>query len=175
MATPVRFLEENTMSLPGLSGDELMAWVEATSQRWEHLVTEHPEALNVACDVRETQSIGQLLQHIVAVELRYAQRLHGLPESPYEDVAYDNGKVIYDTHRSAMALLRQLDDRPADFWEATIAFATRSAGVMTVTRRTVFIHLLMHSVRHYAQAATLVRRAGVTPQWSMDYIAMHYR
>jgi uncharacterized damage-inducible protein DinB len=163
------------MALPELSGNELMTWVEATSQRWEGLVASHSEALNVECDVRETHTIGQLLQHIVAVELRYAQRLHGLPETPYEAVAYDSGKVIYDTHRHAMAMLRQLDDRPADFWEATIAFATRSAGVMTVTRRTVFIHLLMHSVRHYAQAATLVRRAGIKPDWPMDYIFMNYQ
>ena len=80
------------MSLPGLTGEELLAWVERTSQGWRELVTAHPEALSIPCDVRETHSVGELLQHIVAVELRYAERLHGLPETPYEAIPFATGE-----------------------------------------------------------------------------------
>jgi uncharacterized damage-inducible protein DinB len=53
-----------------------------------------------------------------------------------------------------------------------LAFSTRSAGVLKASRRTVFVHLLMHSIRHYAQLATIVRHNGVKPDWGMDYLLM---
>ncbi len=160
------------MSLPGLTGKELMAWVERTSLGWRELMAAHPEALGIACDIRETKSVAEMLQHIVAAELRYAERLSGLAETPYETVAYDSVAVIYTTHDKAMALLQQLDAHPDAYWEEWIDFATRRGGTIRATRRTVFIHLLMHSIRHYAQLATLMRQHAIPPNWAMDYLLM---
>ena len=155
-----------------LSGEELLAWLERTSTGWRRLIAEHPQVLAFPCDVRETSSVAGLLQHIVAVELRYAQRLHGLPESPYEDVLMSSGEELYDTHGRAMALMRELLSREGVHWEELIEFQTRSSGSVRVTRRVVLVHLFMHSIRHYAQLATLVRQHGVEPDWSMDYLYM---
>jgi uncharacterized damage-inducible protein DinB len=41
---------------------------------------------------------------------------------------------------------------------------------LRATRRTILMHLLTHSIRHYAQLATLTRKQGVAPDWSMDYL-----
>jgi len=159
--------------MKALTADELMAWNERTSQGWRTLADQHPEILAFSCDVRETSNVGELLRHIVAVELRYAQRLHGLAESPYAEIQYDSAQVIYATHDKAMALLSELlIDRQPSWWEESITFTTRSAGTLQATRRTVLIHTLMHSIRHYAQLATLVRQHGIKPQWSMDYLSM---
>ncbi|AXC13610.1 hypothetical protein ACPOL_4335 [Acidisarcina polymorpha] len=49
-------------------------------------VEEHPELLDVPCDVLDTGTVRALLHHIVMAELRYAQRLCGEVESDYEDV-----------------------------------------------------------------------------------------
>jgi uncharacterized damage-inducible protein DinB len=155
-----------------LSGEELMAWVEKTSERWVGLVGAHPEALAFPCDVRETQTVMELLQHIVAVEMRYAQRLRGVAESEYEEFSLTSVEELYRKHDEAMAMLRDLLPKGEGFWEETIAFQTRSMGVLYASRRTVFVHTLMHSIRHYAQLATLVRQRGVTPDWAMDYLFM---
>jgi uncharacterized damage-inducible protein DinB len=56
-----------------------------------------------------------------------------------------------------------------------LEFKTRSAGTLRATRRTVLVHLLTHSIRHYAQLATLARKEGVAPDWGMDYIVSHTR
>lgn len=160
------------MSLPELTGNELLAWVERTSQGWQRLVAAHPEALQFPCDIRETNTVGELLQHIVAVELRYAERLNGLAETPYEQIPYDSSDSIYQTHRRATALYRQLEDRDHAFWDERIEFQTRKAGTLTVTRQVVYVHALMHSIRHYAQLATIVRKQGVAPDWGMDYLLM---
>jgi len=156
----------------GISGEELLHWVEETSSGWEKLSAAHPEMLLFPCDIRETQFVAQLLQHIVAVEVRYAERLNDLPQTPYEAIPYDTVEAIFATHHRAMELLRPLMVRDDHYWDAVLEVKTRSAGTLHATRRTVLVHLLTHSIRHYAQLATLVRQHGVAPDWPMDYILM---
>lgn len=84
--------------MTALSGEELMAWVEKTSERWLALLGQHPEALAIECDIMGTGMVAKLLQHIVAVEIRYAQRLADLPESSYDEVGYGSAKEIFATH-----------------------------------------------------------------------------
>jgi len=155
-----------------LTGLELQAWVERTSQGWKELITAHPQILKFPCDIRETRSVAQLLQHIVAVELRYAERLNELPQTPYEAIPFDSIDAIYATHDRAMEILQPLLERDGQFWDEVIEIKTRSAGTLHGSRRTVLVHLLMHSIRHYAQLATLVREKGVAPNWEMDYLLM---
>lgn len=158
-----------TRKVVAITGIELQEWVEVTSRGWKRLISAHPEILAFPCDIRETKSVAQLLQHIVAVELRYAERLNALAETPYESIPFDSVEVIYATHDRAMELLRPLMDRDERFWETVLEIKTRSAGIFRATRRTMLVHLLMHSIRHYAQLATLARRQGVPPDWRMDY------
>ena len=149
-----------------------MAWAERTSLGWQALLTEYPEALAQACDIRENTTVEGLVRHIVAVELRYAERLSDAAETPYEAIPFGPVEGIYATHEKAMELLNRLDDRDDAFWEEKIEFSTRRGGSIRSRRRTVFVHLLMHSIRHYAQLATLLRQHGIAPNWQMDYLAM---
>lgn len=158
-----------------LSTEELLAWLEHTSAGWRALLTAHPEALDFPCDVREGETVRDLVHHIVAVELRYTERLRGLPATSYDALPRTDAAALYATHDRAMALLRDHvagDDVP---WEEELEFVTRSAGTLRATRRVVLVHLAMHSIRHYAQLATLVRQRGVTPGWGMDYLFMSAR
>lgn len=163
------------MSLPAIKGEELRAWAEHTSNAWHDLVAAHPEILAFPCDIRETRTVGELLQHIIAAEVRYAERLAGQPETPYEAITYGSAESIYQTHHRAMNILSGLSDHEDSWWEDWIEFQTRKGGPMRVTRRTVFIHLFMHSIRHYAQLATIVRQNGIAATWPMDYIVMQLR
>ncbi len=156
-----------------ITGMELLEWVEETSRGWKRFIDAHPEILSFPCDIRKTKSVAGLLQHIVAVELRYAERLNGLQETPYESIPYDSAEVIYATHNRAMELLRPLMERDDRFWNTVLEMQTRSAGILHAPARTVLVHLLTHSIRHYAQLATLVRKQGVAPDFAMDYILMH--
>ena len=155
-----------------ITGDELLAWVEHTSQSWKKLLAERPEILAFPCDIRETQTVAQLLQHIVAVELRYAERLNELPHTDYAAIPFDSVEAIYATHDRAVELLRPLLERDAEWWETVLEMKTRSAGTLRASRRTVLVHLLTHSIRHYAQLATLVRQHGVVHNLAADYLFM---
>jgi uncharacterized damage-inducible protein DinB len=128
--------------------------------------------MSFPCDVRETGTVRELLRHIVFVELLFAERLHAVPGTPLEEVRFDSVEAIYATHDRAMALLRELDDKGEDFWENWMEFPTRLAGPIRAPRRVVLVHLLMHSIRHYAQLATLVRQHGIPSQLHLDYLLM---
>jgi uncharacterized damage-inducible protein DinB len=155
-----------------LTADELIAWVEQTSTGWRTLLSAHPEALAFPSDIRESKTLADVVQHIVAVELRYAERLGGLVESSYETLPKGGAEELFATHDRAVSLLRELLSQERSDWDSTMEFSTRSAGVLRATRRTVLAHLLLHSVRHYAQLATIVRQHGIKPDWGMDYLFM---
>lgn len=158
--------------MTALTSEELMAWVERTTAGWRDLIKQHPEALAIPCDVRETTSVAGLLQHIVAVELRFAQRISGIPETEYDQIPSGSAEEIYATHDQAMALVRELLSNPELQWEESIQFSTRSTGALRATRRVLLVHLFMHSIRHYAQLATLARQHQLKLGWPMDYIFM---
>ena len=160
------------MGFPVLAAQEIIAWVDRTSLRWKEFFLSHPAALAIPCNIRETKTSAGLMQHIVAVELRYAERLSALPETEYAAIPCDSAETLQTVHERAMKLLSALDGCNQEWWEQEIRFSTRSGGQLQVSRRVVLFHLLLHSIRHYAQLATLVRRAGFDPGWMMDYLDM---
>jgi uncharacterized damage-inducible protein DinB len=155
-----------------LTAEELLAWLEKTSTGWRDLATAQPEILAFPCDVLDTHTVVGLLHHITVVELRYAQRIHGLTETTYDEVSAESVPGIYSAHDEAMRLYRSAVEDAGMAWETPIEFKTRSAGTLMASKRTILIHALMHSIRHYAQLATLVRQHGVKPGWPMDYLFM---
>ena len=160
------------MSELALTGEELLAWNDSTTRRWCDFVTANPALLEVPCDIRDAATVGQLLQHIVAVELRYAQRLAGQPESEYSAIPYGTGDEILATHNQAVAILRSLMADPDFDWSHELEFQTITLGKLRSKRKTIFVHALMHALRHYAQLATLARQHGFKPGWHMDYLMM---
>lgn len=159
------------MSQPVLSAEEVLRWNESTSGAWRKLLGEHPEILALPCDVARTSSVAELLQHIVAVELRYAERIAGVPETDYEAIRFDTVENIYATHGRAVALFRQSLAEDLD-WERVIEFTTRSAGKARASLKTILFHALLHSQRHYAQLGTLVRKHGYQNPLPGDYLFM---
>jgi uncharacterized damage-inducible protein DinB len=160
------------MNEPVLTAEEILAWNEKTAQGWRQLLTKHPELLTQSCDIAGTKTVAELLQHIVAAQLRYAERLANLPISDYATIPFDSVDSIYSTHDRATALFKQLFVSDID-WDEPLDFTTRTMGTLHSNRKTILFHALLHGVRHYAQLASLVRRCGVKPDWPMDYLFMH--
>jgi uncharacterized damage-inducible protein DinB len=159
------------MAQPALTAEEMMAWLDTTSAKWKALIEANPEVLAMPCDVMGVSTVAELLQHIVAVELRYAEQLSGQPPTNYAQISFDSAAAIYATHERAAAMVRGLLASDVD-WDEEIDFMTRSMGKARAKRKTVLFHSMLHAVRHYAQLATLVRQHGVKPDWPMDYLMM---
>jgi uncharacterized damage-inducible protein DinB len=160
------------MTQPFLTAEEILAWNDKTAQGWRQLLTIHPELLTQPCDIAGTKTVAELLQHIVAAQLRYAERLAGLPTSDYDAIPFDSVESIYATHDRAAAIFQQLFVSDID-WNEPTDFTTRTRGALRSNRKTILFHALLHGIRHYAQLASLVRQCGVKPDWPMDYLFMH--
>ena len=158
-----------------LTGEELVAWNDKTAVEWRKLLEAHTDLLALPCDVAGVKTVGELMQHIVAAQLRYAERLSGSPATAYEEIKYSTPAELFATHAQGIDLFRRLLADPAYDWDEEVEFVTRRAGTLVATRKTFFIHAMTHGIRHYAQLATLVRQHGVTPEWPMDYLFMGAR
>lgn len=148
------------MADSALHAEDLMAWNDASAQRWRELVTAHPEILLLACDIYKPGTVGELLQHVVAAELRYAERLIEAPVTDYGAISFATADQIYETHERAFAIYQRLLASSSFDWEFQIEFPTLTAGRRRASRKAVFHHALLHGIRHYAQLATLVRSHG---------------
>ena len=76
--------------------------------------------------------------------------------------------MLFSLHDTAVAKYRMLIGDESVDWVEKLEFTTISAGTRTATRRKILFHGLLHSIRHYAQLATLVRQHGIKPDWPMD-------
>jgi uncharacterized damage-inducible protein DinB len=153
-----------------LSAENLLVWNEATARRWRDFILANPVILALPCDIRNSTTVADTFRHIVAVELRYAQRLSGLPESPYEEIPKDSINSLFAAHTLAFEMVRNLLAQPTYDWSTELTFDTISLGRLRASRETILLHLTLHSIRHYAQLATLVRQQGFQPTWPMDYL-----
>lgn len=153
--------------------DDLIRWNDLTATKWRDFAHAHPELLDLPCDIRNSGDVAHLLQHIAAVELRYAERLAGQPETSYDKVPLDSLDALFATHARALDLLRPLLTNGAYDWNISIDFQTITKGPLRASRRDILLRLLLHSVRHYAQLATLVRSHGIQPDWPMDFLFLN--
>ena len=152
--------------------ERLLAWNDLTARQWHAFITEHPAVFTLPCDIRNSSTVADTLQHIVAAEQRYAQRLAALPETAYEDVPRDSADAILRTHEDAFRILQTLLADSSYDWSQPLTFTTLTAGTLRSSRETVLLHLTLHSIRHYAQLATLARQHGFAPDWPLDYLFM---
>jgi uncharacterized damage-inducible protein DinB len=164
-------MSQPTSTAPVLTADELLAWLETTSTSWRTLVAANPEILALPCDIMGVSTVAGLIQHIVAVELRYAEQLSGLPPTDYANIPSDTVVAMYAIHDLAMTLVREQLALPID-WSERVNYMTRSMGPARSARKTLLFHALLHGIRHYAQLATLVRKHGFKTSLPMDYILM---
>jgi uncharacterized damage-inducible protein DinB len=164
------FSSGGTVQHPALSATELLEWSDATTQHWQKLFQVYPEALEFDCDIYGVKTVRGLLRHIVAVELRYSERLSGEPVTAYEELPDGSADLLFGLHRQAFERYRKLLVDDSVDWEEKLEFKTLSAGTITATRKKVLFHAMLHGIRHYAQLATLVRQHGVKPDWAMDFL-----
>ncbi|HEX4031367.1 MAG TPA: DinB family protein [Terracidiphilus sp.] len=139
--------------------EELLAWSDEAALKWKSHIEANPAVLELPCSINRTATVQGLVRHIWGVELRWGGRLTGLPESEFPEGPLD---ALFAMHVAAMGLYRTLLAEPAARWDDTYVLKADWLPVekRTVSRRKVAAHSLLHSQRHYAQLATLVREAG---------------
>jgi uncharacterized damage-inducible protein DinB len=161
----------------GLSFGELLDYSAEESNHWRDFFTQHPGALDVPCDIAGTKTVREVVLHIIAVQMRYAERLLNMPITEYDQLAArivdgKPGAELFALGRKSLEDLRSFAIAANDAdWDGTLTFPTRSAGEFTASRRKIFIHALLHGVRHWAQLSTHLRQKGYKQDWMHDFLA----
>jgi uncharacterized damage-inducible protein DinB len=166
------YSEKAMTTTTALTAEELLAWNDTTAQRWFTFLADHPAVLDLPCDIHDASTVRLFLQHIVAAQLRHAERLAGLPISDYDSVPCATVDDLRTAHNRALELLRSTLADPKVDWSSTLEFTTLTAGRRRSARRTLLFHALLHGIRHYAQLATLTRQAGHPANLPADYLFM---
>ena len=155
----------------GLSTDELLAFSTAETQRWHEWFDANPQTLDLPTDIAQARSVRELVLHIVAVEVRYAERLLGEKVTEYEELPAGSVKELFSTSARSAEMLRKFARQANDAeWAKTLTFPTRSAGTLSASKRKIFVHALLHGMRHWAQLATFLRQKGYPQTWPHDFI-----
>ncbi|MGI8496954.1 MAG: DinB family protein [Gemmatimonadaceae bacterium] len=159
------------MTPQGLSFDVLMAYTAGETRYWYDLFAEHPEALDVEVGEGRMALIRGLVLHIFAVELRYAERLLGEDATSYETLPVESLDDLFSIFgRGRDKLGRFVERATDDELRTALTFETVTAGTVRATKRTLVGHALLHGIRHWAQIAMALRRAGLGTQWPHDLI-----
>ena len=98
----------------GVSFRELLAYTDAETERWHAWLREQPaEVLEVRIGEGTRETVRDLIGHIFAVELRYAQRLLDLPVTGYDAAGHDSLDALWRIHHNARRTLRAYLDTHA--------------------------------------------------------------
>lgn len=161
------------MSAPALTCDELLLHNEQETAKWRDFFDTYPETLGLPAEFANMHEVRGVLLHVFAVELIYAERIAGIPRPrlDYADFPSAGLDELFSNHDRALAHLRDFLARatPAD-WDSVITFDTKTSGTLRGSRRKCFVHLFLHSVRHWAQLATFLRESGFKQDWGHDFI-----
>jgi uncharacterized damage-inducible protein DinB len=159
------------MSVPGITLLELLADNESNTQKWHTWFAANPSALELPCSIYDSGTVRGLLKHIFAVELRHSQRLMDHPVTAYDAIPAGAMEPLFEVHEQAIRNLRQfLAGADMTALEEIIRLQTVSAGTLQASRRKLFVHIMFHSMRHWAQLSTVLREAGMKTNWYKDFL-----
>jgi len=159
------------MNLAAITTEELLDDNEASTAKWQAWFRANEEALAAPCTIYNSGTVRGLLKHIFAVELRHSQRLRGQEVITYDAIPAGSLDELFAVHERAIEnlqkFLAEADD--ANLAEV-IELQTVSAGMLRASRRKLFVHVLLHSMRHWAQLTTLLREHGFKTEWPKDFL-----
>lgn len=160
-----------TAATADLTFRELLDYTAAETARWAEYFTAHPETLEFPFATGRTATVRGAVQHIFAVERRYADRLLDEPVSAYDVIPTDSVDALFAAGEDARArLVRYLATASDADLARRHTFETISAGTQSATARKIVAHALIHGIRTWAQLATVVRQHGVPSEGRHDLL-----
>lgn len=150
--------------------EPLLDYSDAERRKWREWIAADPSRLSIVLQRGgRFPTAADLLDHIFFVERRHLARLEGASVPESTGVPAGDWQRLFEYADLVRADLRQyvasLTDATADgllSWEAI------GVGPITMSRRRLLTHILLHEVRHLAQLALAARTAGIEPPGKHD-------
>ena len=154
-----------------LSFNALLELTSTEHHRWHEWFLNHPDAWSVDFGEARMPTIGALVRHIFAVELRYAQRLVDEPVTQWDDFTQKTIDEVFELGEYARGQLVQfLTTAPDKELDKALTFETLTAGTVTASKHKIASNIFLHDIRHWGQIATVLRQNGFADQWPHDML-----
>ena len=154
-----------------LSYQTLLELTSTEHHRWHEWFVERPEAWAVPFATGRMATIGGIVVHIFAVELRYAQRLRNQEVTSWEGFSQTSIEDVFELGDNARAqLVDFLTSAPDSELDQVLTFQTLTAGAVTASKHKIASNIFLHDIRHWGQIATVLRQHGYADQWSHDML-----
>ena len=151
--------------------DTLLELTSTEHHRWHDWFIEHPKAWAVPFATGRMATIGGVVMHIFAVELRYAQRLLDEEVRQWEDFRQTSIEDVFELGDQARGqLVHFLTTAPEAELDRVLTFQTLTAGLVSASKYKIASNVFLHGIRHWAQVATVLRQNGFGDQWSHDML-----
>jgi len=156
--------------------ETLLELTSTEQHRWHDWFVERPQAWAVPFATGRMATIGGVVTHIFAVELRYAQRLLDREVTPWEDFRQTSMDDVFELGDNARGLLVQfLTSAPDSELDRVLTFQTLTAGTVTASKHKIASNVFLHGIRHWGQIATVLRQKGFADQWPHDLLLSDIR
>lgn len=167
---------DNTRRVSAIvSFDELFRYNELETARWRQWFGKQPEQvlqLPAGDAAVALGTVRDLLFHIFIVEWVYAKVLHGeLWENEWQKFDRASCEGIFAVAAEAQSKLRTFIESATEAqFEQNYQIAARSGPSVSGSGRKFLAHIVLHSTRHWAQMAMLLRQQGHKTDWQHDFV-----
>ena len=153
-----------------LSYGFLLEYTSVEHHRWHDWFELNPKAWDVSFATPPMGTVGGVVNHIFAVELRYTQRLRDEAVSEWQDLTVHTSlEDVFALGDNARALLVDfLTNANESELDRVLTFKTLTAGEVTATKHKIASNIFLHGIRHWGQVATVARQNGFAVQWPHD-------
>jgi uncharacterized damage-inducible protein DinB len=150
--------------------ERLLDYSDYERAKWREWISADPRRMTIVLQPGgRFPTAAELLDHVFFVERRHLCRLEGAtpPESsgvPLGDWArlFEYADLVRADFRHYVS---ELTDAGAD---EPLTFDAIGLGPVTMSRRKLLTHVLLHEIRHLAQLALAARTAGIEPPGKHD-------
>ncbi len=152
----------------GIRYSELLAYTADENRRWKEFFREHPQTMNLPCDIAGSPTVHNLLLHIFTTDIYYAHQILGLAPPDFKAPPHATIDELFAIGEEAADKLRQFVDRASEEdWNEMTPLGFRD---LKASRRKMMAQVELHGVHHRAQLATLLRQQGYKQDWIHDIV-----
>ena len=158
------------MSVP-FTLEDLLEYSDHERRKWKTWIAAEPSRLAMTFQPGgRFPTVGALLDHVFFVERRHLSRMEGAVPPDATGVSPGDWQALFEYAELVRADLRQYLAGMSETDGAGAITFTLPAGPLTITRRRLALHIVLHEARHLAQLAYAARLAGHEPPGSHDYL-----
>ena len=136
----------------------------------------HPNAWTVPFASGRMATIGGVVHHVFAVEVRYVQRLRDERVTEWDEFRETSIEDVFELGDFARAqFVDFLTTAKESELDKVLTFKTLTAGTVTANKYKIASNIFLHGIRHWGQIATVLRQNDFADQWPHDMLLSDLR